>query len=50
MQQTCRVTSHQDGWRNGGSAFGLIERNERLIALSARIALPVPNAAENRAA
>jgi hypothetical protein len=50
MQQTCRVTSHQDGWRNGGSAFGLIERNERLIALSARIALPVPNGAEHRAA
>ena len=35
MQQACRVTSHEDAWRTGGSAFALIERNERLLAMSA---------------
>lgn len=34
MRQVCRVTSNQDAWRTGGSAFGLIERNEKLLAMS----------------
>jgi hypothetical protein len=34
MSQACRVTSHQEAWRTGGSAFSLIERNEKLIAMS----------------
>jgi hypothetical protein len=34
MKETCRVTSHQDAWRTGGSAFALIERNEKLLAMS----------------
>ena len=34
MKQVCRVTSNQDGWRTGGSAFALIERNEKLLAMS----------------
>jgi hypothetical protein len=33
-EQTCRVTSCEDAWRTGGAAFGLIERNERLLAMS----------------
>jgi hypothetical protein len=35
MNQACRVTSHDDAWRTGGSAFALIERNEKLLAMSA---------------
>jgi len=35
MQQAFRVTSHEDAWRTGGSAFALIERNEKLLAMSA---------------
>ncbi|MGD0104669.1 MAG: hypothetical protein ABSC06_11595 [Rhodopila sp.] len=35
MQQACRVTSHEDVWRTGGSAFALIERNENLLAMRA---------------
>jgi hypothetical protein len=34
MRQVCRVTSKQDAWRTGGSAFALIERNEKLLAMS----------------
>jgi hypothetical protein len=34
MRQACRVTSREDGWRTGGSAFALIERNEKLLAMS----------------
>jgi hypothetical protein len=34
MQEICRVTSHRDAWRTGGSAFALIERNEKLLAMS----------------
>lgn len=34
MRQVCRVTSREDGWRTGGSAFALIERNEKLLAMS----------------
>jgi hypothetical protein len=34
MEQTCRVTSREDTWRTGGSAFALIERNEKLRAMS----------------
>jgi hypothetical protein len=33
MLQACRVTSHQDSWRTGSAAFGLIERNEKLLAM-----------------
>jgi hypothetical protein len=33
MNQACRVTSKQDAWRTGGSAFALIERNEKLLAM-----------------
>ena len=40
MQQTCRVTSNNDVWRTGGSAFALIERNEKLLAMSARAGIP----------
>jgi hypothetical protein len=35
MNQACRVTSHDDAWRTGRSAFALIERNEKLLAMSA---------------
>jgi hypothetical protein len=35
MDQTCRVTCCDDSWRSGGAAFALIERNERLRAMSA---------------
>ena len=34
MQQACRVTSRDDAWRTGGAAFALIERNEKLLAMS----------------
>jgi hypothetical protein len=34
LRQACRVTSREDGWRTGGSAFALIERNEKLLAMS----------------
>ena len=33
-RQACRVVSREDGWRTGGSAFALIERNEKLLAMS----------------
>jgi hypothetical protein len=33
MTEACRVTSHEEGWRTGGPAFGLIERNEKLLAM-----------------
>ncbi len=42
MRQACRVISHDDAWRTGGSAFALIARNETLIAASARAAIPPP--------
>lgn len=35
VEQTCRVTSHEDGWRTGVAALALIARNEKLIAMSA---------------
>jgi hypothetical protein len=34
LDQSCRVVSGDDVWRSGGAAFGLIQRNERLRALS----------------
>jgi hypothetical protein len=34
LRQPCRVTSREDGWRSGGAAFALIERNEMLRAMS----------------
>ena len=34
MEQACRVTSREDAWRTGGAAFALIERNEKLLAMS----------------
>jgi hypothetical protein len=34
MKQANRVTSNQDGWRTGRSAFALIERNEKILAMS----------------
>jgi hypothetical protein len=34
MSETCRVTSSEDAWRGGSAAFGWIERNERLRAMS----------------
>jgi hypothetical protein len=34
LRQPCRVTSREDGWRSGGAAFALIERNESLRAMS----------------
>lgn len=34
MEPACRVTSQQDSWRSGGAAFSLIERNEKLRAMS----------------
>jgi hypothetical protein len=34
LRQPCRVTSREDGWRSGGAAFALIERNETLRAMS----------------
>ena len=34
LDPVCRVTSHDDGWRSGAAAFGLIERNEKLRAMS----------------
>ena len=42
MTPTCRVTSHEDAWRTGGSAFALIERNERLLAMSTWTGPPPP--------
>ena len=33
-EQTCQVTSREDAWRTGGAAFALIERNEKLLAMS----------------
>jgi hypothetical protein len=33
-RQACRVVSREDGWRTGGPAFALIERNEKLLAMS----------------
>jgi hypothetical protein len=30
MEPSCRVVSREDGWRSGGAAFSLIERNEKL--------------------
>ncbi|MDR3531326.1 MAG: hypothetical protein P4L90_12340 [Rhodopila sp.] len=32
--ETCRVTSREDTWRSGGAALALIERNEKLRAMS----------------
>jgi hypothetical protein len=32
--EACRVVSGNDAWRSGGAAFGLIQRNELLRALS----------------
>jgi hypothetical protein len=34
MEHGFRVTSRDDGWRTGGSAYALIERNEKLLAMS----------------
>lgn len=34
MEEACRVTSQQDAWRTGPAAFALIERNEKLRAMS----------------
>jgi hypothetical protein len=34
MNETCRVTNHQDTWRGGSAAAGWIERNEQLRAMS----------------
>jgi hypothetical protein len=34
MEQVCRVTSREDAWRTGSPAFALIERNEKLLAMS----------------
>jgi hypothetical protein len=34
MGPSCRVTSNDDTWRSGGAALGLIERNEKLRAMS----------------
>jgi hypothetical protein len=34
MDETCRVVSGNDAWRSGGAAFGLVQRNELLRALS----------------
>jgi hypothetical protein len=34
MEQACRVTSKRDGWRIGAAGFALIERNEKLLAMS----------------
>jgi hypothetical protein len=34
LRQPCRVTSREDGWRSGGAAFSLTERNEMLRAMS----------------
>ena len=34
MTQLCRVTSQRDAWRTGSAAFRLIERNEKLLAMS----------------
>jgi hypothetical protein len=34
MEHGFRVTSREDGWRTGGSAYALIERNEKLLAMS----------------
>jgi hypothetical protein len=33
MEQAFRVTSREDAWRTGSSAHGLIERNEKLLAM-----------------
>jgi hypothetical protein len=35
LQQPCRVTSREDAWRSGGTAFALIGRNETLRAMGA---------------
>jgi hypothetical protein len=34
LDEVCRITSQQDAWRTGSAAFALIERNERLRAMS----------------
>lgn len=34
MTPVARVTSHDDAWRSGGAAFALIERNEKMRAMS----------------
>ena len=34
LTQLFRVTSQQDGWRSGSAGFRLIERNEKLLAMS----------------
>ena len=34
LTQLCRVTSQRDAWRCGSAALRLIERNERLLAMS----------------
>jgi hypothetical protein len=34
LRQPCRVTSREDGWRSGGAAFALTERNEIMRAMS----------------
>jgi len=34
MDPVCRVTSHDNTWRNGSASFGLVERNETLRAMS----------------
>ncbi|WP_428492233.1 hypothetical protein [Rhodopila sp.] len=34
MTQLCRVTSQRDAWRTGSAAFRLVERNEKLLAMS----------------
>ena len=33
LRQTCQITISDDSWRTGGPAFGLIARNESLLAM-----------------
>ena len=33
MDEACRISSHNDSWRSGSAAFGLIQRNEALRAI-----------------
>ncbi|MEA2731638.1 MAG: hypothetical protein QOF70_6113 [Acetobacteraceae bacterium] len=35
LEEPCRVTSREDTWRTGAAAFALVERNEKLLAMSA---------------
>jgi hypothetical protein len=35
MEQPWRIISSEDTWRTGGAAYALIERNEKLLAMSA---------------